>query len=119
MDVEKRDAVAFVESSAFDVEQLASDFLQTTNRNVPRNQRVRHTSQEALLHVNIRPANLGDFDLEQCGVGFKIRFGNFTNLDRVIGFRNYGDEWHSRRIYCIKTFPLIIIRKVVPSRANK
>src|SRR5689334_24569109 len=37
MNVEKRDAVTLVESSAFDVEQLAANLLQTTNRDVSRN----------------------------------------------------------------------------------
>ena len=37
VNVEKRDAVAFVESFAFDVEQVAADLLQATDRDVSGN----------------------------------------------------------------------------------
>jgi hypothetical protein len=103
MNVEKRDAIAFVESFAFNVEQLAADLLQTTNGDVTGNEGVRHTCETALLHVNIRAANFRDFDFEEGGIRLEIRFGDFTNFDRCVGLWDNGDQWHGGRIYCITT----------------
>jgi hypothetical protein len=104
MNVEKRNAIAFVESFAFDVEQLAANPLQTSDRDVSGNQRVRHTRETALLQVNIRAANFRDFDFKERGVWFEIGFAHFTNFDRCVWFRDDGDQWHGGRIYCITIF---------------
>src|SRR6185369_2470627 len=48
MHVEERDAIIFVESSAFNVEQLAANLLQASDRDVSGNKRVRHTREPAL-----------------------------------------------------------------------
>src|SRR5215213_1813583 len=103
MNIEKRDALAFVESLAFDVEQLAADLLQTSDRDVPGNKRIRHTCEPTLLQVNIRAANFRELDFKERGVWLEIRFDNFTNFEGFVWFGDDGDEWHGERIYCITT----------------
>jgi hypothetical protein len=65
MNVEKRDAFAFAKRPACNVEQFAANLLQTADRNMPGNQRVRHTVEPSLLQVDVSAANLRDFDFEQ------------------------------------------------------
>jgi hypothetical protein len=94
MNVEKRHAITFAEKFALDVEEFAADLLQASDRNVPRDQGVRHAGESTLLQVNVSSTNFRQFYCEQRGVQFEIRFDDLTYFDRAVWGWDYGDEWH-------------------------
>ena len=72
MHVQKSDAIAFGQFSAFDIANLSADFGQTSGRNMPRHQRVRNSLQTALLQKDVRAADFRKLDRQQSGAGLKV-----------------------------------------------
>jgi hypothetical protein len=58
MNIQKGDAITFLEWLSCDIQQLTANFAQPTNRDMPRNKRVRDTCQATLLEMNVRAADL-------------------------------------------------------------
>jgi hypothetical protein len=66
------------------------------------NKWIPNTLKSTLLEVNISSTNFRQLDLEKRGIRFEIGLGDLAQLDRRVRFRDYGDQWHYERRYCIK-----------------
>ena len=58
MHVQKGDAITFHKRLTRDIKQLTANFFEATDRDMARNQRIRHAREPPLLQINICAADL-------------------------------------------------------------
>ncbi len=65
-------------------------------------ERIGNAFQSALLQIDIRAANVGEFNFEECRIHFQFGRIDFAQFNRGIWFRDNGDERHRKSVYIFR-----------------
>ena len=78
MHVKKDDAIALAQLPAIGTDNIAPDSVDESNRDVARDNRIRHSRQPSMPQMHVRPAHFREDRAQQHAAGFEVGLREFA-----------------------------------------